>query len=681
MDSARDGHQLLNFIGFFAETLAMECRSLFVFFAMITIAALIPSMGRSDEGLRCYCNNGVDPLRLEAQMDRFVDLNVRLNDEFAKDAFATQDGHAFLRTPNQIESYKLRTDMKNSLRALNCIDFGPESLLSGTFVMRVDTESILTPSLSKDYMRAQVQYFSNFKTAAEYKDFIRSTSVADLVSGSTMTQAEATALKIIFKPEGVSLEKAAAPFKSKLTQDEKIQVALAISSVAVPRYAKDKFGSGTRIPVSNDQVLLAGQDSIIQSGTGEDQPLTAGDCSDIANAQGALLKALGGFKNIHVVTSTNDDSPHTTVVAQYTGLSGQPKKWVRMNYWTASTTNGPVEGGELLRMPASTEKRLVDIGPGYHISQVNGRTVAYVPSTFGNIQREASGMRSNEPMARSSSSLTGVQLALSGNRSVNLFAGRDKAGDLFGGVSFHQDYLQKSHFPGSVGVVADTRSVVVPGSTANMTVSDLYVQLEQEVRTSDIEVAKDVKARLDASLIALISYGYGFGGSPKSHHLSIGPGVFANVGAQFTAGDEYSKASGRVRIDAQFAPGLENMGGLSLTAYLNHLMFSAEGRVKLSQTTMGRAYLTAATGILLDYFGPRVFARLGLETPKAGFRVEVLGRLFDETPTFKDGTLRRGTASLGINATDFLRISLMGQTIIEGPDSTGNFGLGFDGKF
>jgi hypothetical protein len=98
---------------------------------------------------------------------------------------------------------------------------------------------------------------------------------------------------------------------------------------------------------------------------------------------------------------------------------------------------------------------------------------------------------------------------------------------------------------------------------------------------------------------------------------------------------------------------------------LNKLFMSAEGRIKLSQSPEGRAYMIAATTVLIDQLGVRGRAQLGIFNDNAGATVQVEGRLTNDSVLFEDGSARTASASVYVNPNKYIRLSLTASVPLE----------------
>jgi hypothetical protein len=403
---------------------------------------------------------------------------------------------------------------------------------------------------------------------------------------------------------------------------------------------------------------------------GKHPELIAGGCADVANAQGELLQKLGA-KDVIVATTAHIMGLHSTVVAR----DPHSQTYFQFNFSEVARSSQR-EGPDLLQVPA-TAPQWVDVGPGIYLNRPNGRTIGYVPTHAGKIYAEAAGMdiHAIEPLARATSSLVGAQLALPFGQSLQVFVARDPTGSFYGGAALTQSWAQRTNFPGAAGLVTAVRR-----TSQGLTVSDLYLQIEQRAVSPDLSFGGVFRGRIDASLIFIGTYAVPFKNLEGST-LGFDAAMILDGGAQITAATAGARLAGRLRLAAQAMPGLTNVAGATPTVFLNHLVLSVDGRARVGRTAVGVVYLVAGSAVLFDSFGPRLAASVGLESQRVGVRLEATGRLLANDPTYKEGSLRRGRLVVGVSILPWLRASYL--TEVQEADTDAKWtGIGaLEGRF
>jgi hypothetical protein len=398
--------------------------------------------------------------------------------------------------------------------------------------------------------------------------------------------------------------------------------------------------------------------------------LIAGGCADVANAQGELLQKLGA-KDVIVATTAHIRGLHSTVVAR----DPHRQVYYQVNF-EAVARSSRREGADLLQVPAPADA-WVDVGPGVYLNRPNGRTVGYVPTHAGKIYAEAAGMdfHAVEPLARATSSLLGAQLALPFGQSLQTFVARDPTGSFYGGVALTQSWAQNTSFPGAAGLVTAGRR-----TAHGLAVADLYLHVEQRAVSPELRLGSMFRGRIDTSLIFIASYALPFT-NLDGNTLGVDAALALDGGAQITAGTASSRLAGRLRVAVQAMPGLGNIAGASPTVFVNHVVISADGHARVGRIAAGKVYLVASSALLLDSFGPRLAAGVGVDSARIGVRLEVTARLVAEDPTYKEGSLRRGRLVVAVPVLPWLRASYLTE-VQEGDPDVKWTGIGaLEGRF
>lgn len=415
--------------------------------------------------------------------------------------------------------------------------------------------------------------------------------------------------------------------RRELSTAEVVAAVQYIGYLALLRYDAAK-GAGTlhRTALSTNQVADAAAAAL----AGDHPELSAGACADIANAQADLLRKLGA-KDAVVATTAHLIGLHSTVLARTPGR----QTYHHFNYDNVSEISRR-EGPALLRVPGD-DPFWTEVGVGVYLNEPSGPTVGYVPTDAGKVYAEAAGMNFHElePLARADSSLLGARVGFAWHQSLQAFVARDASGALESGLGLTQAWAPTTSFPGVAGLVIATRHI-----RHGVTVLDFYLQIEQRARTPSLRIGRWVRAQLDGTLVLVGSYAlplHDLAGNllGADAALALDTGVQADIG---TPGGVFT---GRARVDVQLMPGLRNVGGATPTVFVNRVGLAFDGRVRLGLTPLGPAALVASHAILFDAFGPRLALGVGLEAPRLGVRLQAIGRALDDTPTYKEGSLRR----------------------------------------
>jgi hypothetical protein len=584
----------------------------------------------------------------------------RMNEDGQR--FAALYGRSFYRPPREILDFRLRLDLARVARAA-CPH--PEEPHGAHF------HWVLRGSSASAPLQPVVESGSDIE------------DIQGALRGIDLSSVTVAAVERAMHHMGIDADPAAAAFvlnylassqreailaraRGQLSMAQMVTAAQYFGYLADQRYDYNKVPSIYRRAVSTSQVTAAAAAELM----GIDPYLVAGNCSDIANAQGELLEKLGA-KDVVVATTAHIIGLHSTVVAR----EPNTQTYYQINfYWSAHSSLR--EGADLFHVPG-TYGFWADVGPGIYLNRPNGRTVGWVPNNAGKIYAEAAAMDIHEiePLARATSSLLGAQLALPFGHSLQTFVARDPTGSYYAGVALSQAWAQRSHFPGAVGLVTAWRHIE-PG----LAVADVYLQLEQRAVSPALHLGSVLRASTDVTLIVIGSYSLPFSDAADNAQ-GADAAVLFNGGVQLAAGTPSSRLAGRLRVAAQLLPGVTNIGGATPTVFLNHLVISADARARLGQTRAGEVDLIADSAVLLDAFGPRVAAGVGVDSRRFGVRVEAMGRVLDGDPTYKEGSLRRGRLLASVPIVRWLRVSTLAEVQEGGTDAKWTLTGALEGRY
>ncbi len=588
------------------------------------------------------------PERCTAAAD---ELRWRLSDDAQRDdRFAPLYGRSFYRTPEQVHTFGRELELQRFVRD-HCPHETVPEVPRWHVVLRLSSANApLQPvtELGTDLV--------SIRRALGGAD-LASVTIADVEAAMHVAGVDADPAAAAFVFQYLASSDRAATVahaRNTLSMAQMVAAAQYFGYLAEQRYDYNKGPSLHRLAVSPSDVTDAAAAELL----GRDPERTAGNCSDIANAQAELLQKLGA-KDVVVATTAHVIGLHSTVVAR--DPAGQT--YYQLSYgWVSRSSHR--EGADLFHVPM-VDETWADVGPGVYLNRPNGRTIAYVPTNAGKLYAEVAGMDIHEiePLARATSSLLGTQLALPYGQSLQTFVARDPSNSWYGGLALTQSWAQHTHFPGAAGLVTAWRR-----NDPGLTVADFYLQVEQHAVSPELRLGRVVRGSIDGAVIVIGTYAVPFTDA-ADNNLGADAALILDFGAQLTAGSARSRLAGRLRVTTQLLPGVTNIAASTGTVFVNHVAITADGRARLGPTRLGELQLVAGTALLLDAFGPRLAGGIGVESRWLGVRVEATGRLVGSDPTYKEGSLRRGRLIVGVPILRQLRVSTLAEVQEAGTDA------------
>lgn len=495
-----------------------------------------------------------------------------------------------------------------------------------------------------------------------------------------------------------------ASVKNKLTPDEGLQVVQMFGS----RFLRNYDNARAAALVSTDQERVVDFDKLLNAARGNTQlgltgywlgtdSVVAGVCRDIASAQGQMLEALG-FRNTYVVSyGLASGSYHSTVITQD---PFKDTRVYRLNY--GERTDQLFGDNRALHQGPS------DVTMNYRVFKPAGHMVGNVPSELGKFLSEAAGfdIRDLDPMARTRSSILGADMGIGPGSNPTQFrggVGRDGNGSDYAFLGITQSWGQDGRFPGRAGIVIATsqrQAEYVDGMTGKPYNLDLiYLQIQQGFKTKSIVISDNLVGRIEGQATLLFMGG-------RAREDAAPDGFSVKEGDLSAQGDLRMSARARLdqkawkdRFTATYLVGLQSSPGIldirnnridqvPILA-LNHFLFSAEGRLRLTKTAEGRAFLVAATTVLINEMGARGRFEVGVATDKIAIMGAVEGRLSNNSAPYEDGTERRAYAQIVWRPARWIYMGVGGSLPLErregvdnailpiAPSATGTFGLKF----
>lgn len=647
------------------------------------------------------CNCSELPIGDEA--GDLIDLNTKMNDHFS-----LMDGNSFQkyhRSPQQIESYKLSSEY-HELRRRLCPK--KEDRKKVSVMIRVIPTTVLGTKSADEatgfhpllWNSVLQLYEREHKKEAENcpktqsKDDCYAThlgKVRAVVEGEIKAATVDNLYQQLPDPEGMRVARrlptgvlVKAMYagniqdyvrvldenKNRLSTDQKLMILSDLYRSEDKIYDKKRrdeplFGD-SKHSIDGDKILGALRDyysikKASESGTVE---LFAGICRDHASLIALTAQALG-FKNSFVVTHTKTVGNHATVVFQD---PADKSRYYKMDYLDNAKISNK-EGPALLTQVYSGEGN-PSATSSYRIHEPYGKTLAILPSEMNKILSEAVqiDVRKKEPLAQTRSSIAGSRIEVSDSSSVQLFYGKDLSNTQYVGAAHSMSYFGESYTPGKVGYGLAL-------SKTSDTLAHAFVEFEQQAKSPDFKlVFEEIKAKADATFLASFMLTENISDLKSKYLLkSASDYEVLNLGSQVTYQNKKQSLYGKLRAEAQLALGTSNVsqvGGVngavsSLTVFLNHHLYTAEGRVKLAETALGRLYLFCAATVVFDHFGARASAKVGVDTEKTAARFEMIGRLQEDTPLFREGSLRKAKVSLSYMTFKNLQLYLTAEKSLE----------------
>ncbi|MCC7441614.1 MAG: hypothetical protein IT285_08275 [Bdellovibrionales bacterium] len=388
-------------------------------------------------------------------------------------------------------------------------------------------------------------------------------------------------------------------------------------------------------------------------GAGGSDPLYSetdweGICRDIATSQVGMARAMG-IRRTYSVGHDTLTGGHRDVILQD---PNNPNRVVRMDYGVQAN----VATGDSRALFAGMN----DGSLRYRLYDENG-PVGTTDSEWGRFLREAVGadIRTADPMARSRSSIQGADLTLDadGRYQFRLLHGTDGIGSEHTGAAISGSWGSPSGIaPGSAGVYVGTMTrpgALSPDPNNPVSIDAFYFHLQQSLNTPWAQLSPTVRARIENQAIGYFAATHLRSGvtGEDAGRWDTQWDVRWNTGITVEQGDAFrDRFSSRFHMGAQFYPDVRDpREGRSLDTMglvFNHMVLSAEGRLRLSRSAEGRAFLMAATTVMIDEFGPRIRAEAGVVADTVAVTGTYEGRLDSDGATFVDGARRTAGAAL-----------------------------------
>jgi len=396
----------------------------------------------------------------------------------------------------------------------------------------------------------------------------------------------------------------------------------------------------------------------------------SGVCRDIASAQGVLLQTMG-FKDTYVISRG------------HAGTSLYHSSVITLDPDTRSTLYHLDYGNMHANATGDARALFVgqkDVAINYWISRPGGQTVDNIQSELGKFLSTAAGfdIRRIDPLARNHGSVIGFDFYSSSIVETRILSGYGTDGNgaqyVYSGVNMAWDV--SGFFPGRAGAVVAAQMQNAgrfSESDFNYNMSIFFLQIEQMVRTGGIFLTKSLKARIEAYATLIFAAGALEGGD-ETYKIIQGDMRFgANLKFYHRLWKDRFQATYLFGIQA--SPGLDDIrnnhykqGG---NAMITHLLFSAEGRLRLAGSGAGKAYLLAAATVLYDLLGYRGRIEAGIELDKFYAGAQLEGRLTGDTLAVQDGAARQVVVNLAWSPTKVISFMLSGFISLEDKRSTG----------
>ncbi|OFZ13293.1 MAG: hypothetical protein A2X86_16215 [Bdellovibrionales bacterium GWA2_49_15] len=452
--------------------------------------------------------------------------------------------------------------------------------------------------------------------------------------------------------------------KAQLTTDEKLTLVQMWGGQFVDNYedARNDAGGQARGVRTMDDLLGAARnnnyaryfgDDWTRGSTGSPEAMSAaqfsGVCRDIASAQGQMLRALG-FNNTYVMSYAKlKGSYHVTTLAQD---PDHPQVIYGLDY-----------NGRRDRTGGSADALLQDdrdASMNYRIFIPGGRMVDNVQSELGKMLAEASGFTPLDPLARPAPQFTQAKMEVV--KGLTLRAGtatdNNNASYYYGGASYKWNSGQVS-----ITFASQERNATSFGMDANSTknLDMIYAQIEQHFDSKYLQVSEHVRAKIE-SMAGIIFMGGRARDGSLSGKLSFQGDLYAQFGIRVDQSSASGRYNGIYRAGVQVSPGImdvrNNYTVQTPVPVVNHFFLTAEGRYRLSQSAAGRAYLVAATMVLVDELGMRGRVQGGIQTGRVKILANMEGRLTNSTMNIQDGGERRAGIIAEWKPADFIVLAL-----------------------
>lgn len=458
--------------------------------------------------------------------------------------------------------------------------------------------------------------------------------------------------------------------RDTISTDDKLMLVQMFGASFNRNYDKARMDAGLKAKgvITLDQLLAAARyntehaaefrmhDYLAALGVPTSDPLVAqkaGVCRDMASAQAEMLEALG-MRNVYVVGYAKRGSFHTSAIA---GDPANPKKVYKISYGGRQTSIGQ-EGAMALQQGKD------DVALNYWLFKPKGRSVKNVTSEMGKFLAEASGfdVQEIEPLAHVNGSLAAANVALGNRWETRVFWGHDATGAMYLGGAADVNYGEDTIAPGKLGIAMGMQSRPSDAyfTNGNTNLDFLYLHFEQRLRTPGVRLG-DISARIESTATTLFALTRLRNNEGSKDAIAVQGDVRLQAGLRLKQGDlDWNK-----RFTSTYFAGVELTEGTrdirdpvyQGTVMLNHFLLTAEGRMRLSRTPEGRAYLVAATKVLVDYFGVRGGVEVGLMFDDLAVTLAAHGRLTGDAP-YIEGSTRRVSAHANYRANRYSRFGL-----------------------
>jgi hypothetical protein len=388
-----------------------------------------------------------------------------------------------------------------------------------------------------------------------------------------------------------------------------------------------------------------------------------GICRDLTLFQIKVAEALGinkenGFRSFAKAYRSGNQY-HVSMLIH----NNKEKKSVHFNYGYTSQSLKGEDGAASVEFKDTMYDQSLMYRLHEHSTGEKFKTVSSIPSEYAKLAIDMSGfdLKLLEPGAIKRSNIFKQNIDLEGDKDFSLFLGKTPNGDQVFGAVYSNDYLQESHYPGKYALMLNNRTSIQGASSRNNVNSNhLFGIFEQKISTKDHELLKEkIYGKIDLAFIGIVDIIFtqksDISNPVSAYVQNKNPLHFNPAGEFITQLRAYLKTKGKLgeielKMIADFRPGTNDLSDQSwietFSPYLQHLLISADGRAFLGKTFMGRTYLKAAAGVILDNLGPRATASLGIGGEKYSLSLEMASRLSDSTPIIKEGSAKRVSATI-----------------------------------
>ncbi len=464
----------------------------------------------------------------------------------------------------------------------------------------------------------------NDKTAAEHYEFLKKFYRPIIIADKLYTL---TSLD--------DIHRLAYSVTQELNTQQKLMVAQIFGANALANYDQDRtkstsdHSSGT---VSLVDMLNAERKNREDLGgsLNEKNRNRAGVCRDIASAQAELLRMMG-MKSTYVLSYLTRATWHTMVL---TRDPEKPRDIYKLNYDAFIMTN---EGTAQEALYPGERDASLD----YWIAEPSGRLLKRVDSELGKMLKEAVNMRELNPFERSTTNLAAVDIKLGDNTWGKVFYGSDSHGADYVGAGFNQRMVNNEHHRLELGLAyigSEDRKIDYLYAHLRHYYQREIGKWQQDFLTSQIYVTTD------AVLALMLPREHVTDPEDPSWYNRIAGSAETRTGTTLTIGEPEARVRGTIGAEVLWAIGYADVRNASISTvriYPTDLIFSAEGRLRLSASPEGKAFLIAATKVLFDYFGPKLLAELAYQDENSRVAVQTIGRIEKEEAIWVPGAERR----------------------------------------